>query len=204
MPSDKPDDTLGDKMKKFEAEDEKRIRAKLGLEPMAEAATAQANTAADIPHAAVKFDADKPAYHLLDRQFVHEMRGTAGDGRSLNDTLLQLRSWSEGEAAQLKFAFGGVAGAFNTATPWLTAELELARVLAFGAAKYDAHNWRKGFVWSRLYRAATGHIRAHQLGDIYDSETGLLHLSHALCCLMFLIVHERDGLGTDDREEMIR
>lgn len=219
-------------MLKFEAEDEARARARLNLPPMRfhygepsdmtfgekmdelnknidpqpglRTPPPTANTPDDIPNAAVKFDADKPAYHLLDREFVSAMSRRCGSGGNLNDALLELRSWAAGESNQLPFAFTRVAGAFNTIAPWLTAELEIARVLALGARKYAPHNWRKGFAWSRLYRAAVGHIRAHQRGDVYDPETGLLHLSHALCMLMFLVVHERDELGTDDRGEMIR
>ena len=35
---------------------------------------------------------------------------------------------------------------------------QTAAVLAFGAEKYAAHNWRKGFVWSRPLSAAMRHI----------------------------------------------
>jgi hypothetical protein len=38
------------------------------------------------------------------------------------------------------------------------AVLKVAEVMTFGARKYDAHNWRKGFVWSRILSAALRHI----------------------------------------------
>ena len=62
-----------------------------------------------------------------------------------------------------------------------------------------SHNWRKGFDWSRLYGAALRHLTAHMNGVNLDEESGLSHLSHAACCLMFLVEHEVRGLGSDDR-----
>lgn len=80
--------------------------------------------------------------------------------------------------------------------PALTA---IAEVLTFGAGKYDPHNWRKGFEWSRLYGAALRHLLAHMDGENTDPETGLSHLAHLGCCVVFLLEHERCKLGTDDR-----
>lgn len=75
----------------------------------------------------------------------------------------------------------------------------IAEVMTFGARKYDAHNWRKGFAWSRLIGAAIRHMFAWMSGEDKDPESGLSHLAHAGCCIMFLIEHEKQGLGTDDR-----
>jgi hypothetical protein len=36
-------------------------------------------------------------------------------------------------------------------------------------------------------------------GERLDPESGLPHLYHAACCLMFLARYEQDNLGTDDR-----
>lgn len=76
---------------------------------------------------------------------------------------------------------------------------EEARVMAFGAQKYDAHNWRKGMDFSRLMDAALRHIYAFADGEDKDPETGLSHLAHARCCLAFLIEYEGTKIGTDDR-----
>lgn len=76
----------------------------------------------------------------------------------------------------------------------------VAEVLAFGAAKYDKHNWRQtGFEWSRLLDAAYRHLGAFNDGEDRDPESGLSHLAHAACAVMFLVYHERQNLGTDDR-----
>lgn len=76
---------------------------------------------------------------------------------------------------------------------------DLAKVLTFGAQKYDAHNWRKGMSWSRLIGAALRHLTAFNNGEDNDPETGLPHTAHAMCCLMFLTEYARTQCGTDDR-----
>ncbi len=75
----------------------------------------------------------------------------------------------------------------------------LARVLGFGARKYAKYNWKKGMSWGRVYSAMQRHVTAWWGGEDKDAETGLSHLGHAFCCLMFLIVYEKRGIGTDDR-----
>lgn len=62
----------------------------------------------------------------------------------------------------------------------------LAQVLTFGAIKYDPHNWRGGISYSRLLAATLRHVLAIQRGEDIDPESGLLHVDHAQCCLMFL------------------
>ena len=78
---------------------------------------------------------------------------------------------------------------------------EVAKVLTFGANKYAEHNWRKGFKWSRVMAACFRHLYAWMRGEDKDPETGLSHLSHAACCLMFLIVFEKRNAGEDDRSK---
>ena len=75
----------------------------------------------------------------------------------------------------------------------------LAEVLRHGAEKYDKHNWAKGMDWSRMYGACLRHITAWANGEDKDPESGLSHVDHALCCLMFLTTYVKCGLGTDDR-----
>lgn len=82
--------------------------------------------------------------------------------------------------------------------PYSALELE-ARVLAFGAKKYDRNQWRKGMDWSQLLAAAMRHIGAFNAGEDIDTESGLSHLGHARCCLGFLIEYQKEGLGIDDR-----
>ena len=76
---------------------------------------------------------------------------------------------------------------------------QTAAVLAFGAEKYAEHNWRKGFVWSRPLSAAMRHITAFNAGEDKDPESGLSHLAHAACCIMFLLEFEKTNKELDDR-----
>lgn len=62
----------------------------------------------------------------------------------------------------------------------------LARVLEFGAKKYSRNNWRGGISYSRLIAACLRHIFAILRGEYIDSESGLPHVDHAACCIMFL------------------
>lgn len=77
--------------------------------------------------------------------------------------------------------------------------LAISQVLAAGAVKYDDNNWRGGFNWSRLIGAAYRHLLAFHNGEDKDPETGLSHLAHLGCCVMFLIEHQTRNLGKDDR-----
>lgn len=77
--------------------------------------------------------------------------------------------------------------------------LGVGQVLTFGARKYAAHNWRKGIKISRLLGAALRHIFAFLGGEDKDSETGLSHLYHASCCLMFASELHETHPELDDR-----
>ncbi len=79
---------------------------------------------------------------------------------------------------------------------WLTG---VARVLEFGARKYASHNWRGGIERSRLLSAALRHLLAYNEGQDLDPETGLNHLDHASCCLMFARELHETRPDLDDR-----
>lgn len=79
--------------------------------------------------------------------------------------------------------------------------LGMGRVLAFGAKKYAPGNWALGMDWSRPIDALERHWQAWKSGENKDPETGLSHLLHCACCLMFLIAYEARGVGRDDRLE---
>lgn len=66
------------------------------------------------------------------------------------------------------------------------ATIEVAKVLTFGAQKYDEQNWRKlENLQNRYTSGALRHIFAHMDGEKLDPESGISHLAHALCCLLF-------------------
>ena len=76
-------------------------------------------------------------------------------------------------------------------------EQEIVKVLTFGAKKYDDDNWRKvDNQQKRYYAAARRHMNAWRMGDVYDKESGLHHLAHAICCLIFLMTPELEDAKT--------
>lgn len=78
----------------------------------------------------------------------------------------------------------------------------IASILAFGAEKYAPRNWEKGINYSRVYRAAIGHLFKWFMRHPTDPETGKSHLWHAACCVMFLVVYElREMSQHDDRPQ---
>lgn len=81
---------------------------------------------------------------------------------------------------------------------------QTAAVLKFGAQKYAEHNWRKGFAWSRPLAAAMRHIMAFNDGEDKDPESGLSHLAHAACCIMFLLEFEKTHQHLDDRYKPVQ
>ena len=76
---------------------------------------------------------------------------------------------------------------------------EITLVLQHGAKKYSAHNWRKGFIWSRPFAAILRHLFAYWKGEDLDKDSGLHHLAHAGCELLFLLSFVKTQTGVDDR-----
>jgi len=76
---------------------------------------------------------------------------------------------------------------------------EIAKVMTFGANKYGKHNWRDGLSWCRVLAASLRHIFSFIGGEDKDQETGLSHIAHASCCLMFLLDYENSRREFDDR-----
>lgn len=79
--------------------------------------------------------------------------------------------------------------------------IEEAKVLAYGAEKYNARNWEAGFDWSRAYGALLRHLFAFWQGEDIDPESGLHHLAHARCELDFLFEFTRTHKEFDDRPQ---
>jgi hypothetical protein len=65
--------------------------------------------------------------------------------------------------------------------------LEVAEVVTYGAKKYDENNWQNVRPVSRYYGAALRHLWARARGETHDPESGLPHLAHAACCILFML-----------------
>lgn len=65
-------------------------------------------------------------------------------------------------------------------------EEAVAAVLTFGAKKYTPNNWQKCEDKGRYIAALGRHLNAMLKDDTFDEESGLPHMDHVLCNLMFL------------------
>jgi len=76
----------------------------------------------------------------------------------------------------------------------------IVKVLTMGAKKYQARNWELGIDYGRVFGALQRHLTAWWRNENNDSESGLSHLDHALCELMFLSAYEKRNMTQfDDR-----
>ena len=70
--------------------------------------------------------------------------------------------------------------------PWDQVE-DIVKVLTMGAKKYSDDNWQEvPDAKRRYFAAALRHLTAWKRGELTDPESGLPHLAHAACSLLFL------------------
>ena len=67
------------------------------------------------------------------------------------------------------------------------AQREVVTVLTFGAKKYGDNNWKITEPKSRYMAATFRHIEAYRGGETQDQESGIHHLAHAICSLVFML-----------------
>lgn len=75
----------------------------------------------------------------------------------------------------------------------------MVRVLEFGAKKYAAHNWKKGLKVTQTMESLYRHLFALQSGEDIDPESGLPHIGHIQCNVMFLAHMLLNRPDMDDR-----
>lgn len=70
---------------------------------------------------------------------------------------------------------------------------EINKVLEFGANKYAAWNFASngGMKYSRIINSCLRHIFAYMRGQDLDPESGLSHLAHAGCNILFLLYYSK-------------
>jgi len=71
---------------------------------------------------------------------------------------------------------------------------EIVKVISFGAKKYAPNNWRKVKDGrERYYAALLRHLTAWRKGEDLDPESGLPHLAHIGCNVIFLMNLKKRG-----------
>lgn len=84
----------------------------------------------------------------------------------------------------------------------LSALEDIALVLQTATKKYPENNWQKGMLWSRCIGSTMRHLFSWIRGIDTDPETGISHLAHAACNILFLIEYQKHNLGIDDRSTL--
>lgn len=101
-------------------------------------------------------------------------------------------AFSAGERTALgaEVAIGGKADAGKRPwhlVPW-NALGQIVEVLDYGAKKYAPGNWRNvPDAKARYFSATMRHLTAWMDGQQLDPESGLHHLAHAGCCVLFML-----------------
>jgi hypothetical protein len=75
----------------------------------------------------------------------------------------------------------------------------VAQLYAKGAEKYEAHNWRRGYEWSKSYDALQRHANAFWNGEDLDPEMQLPHMASVVFHALTLITFMQEQPGFDDR-----
>lgn len=75
----------------------------------------------------------------------------------------------------------------------------VAQLYGKGADKYAAHNWRKGYEWSKSYAALQRHATAFWEGEDLDPEMQLPHMASVVFHALTLITFMQEQPGFDDR-----
>lgn len=77
---------------------------------------------------------------------------------------------------------------------------EVAVGMAEGALKYGRHNYRRAGIRESVYFDATlRHLVAYMEGEDIDAESGMSHLTKAMCSLMVWRDAKSRDVATDDR-----
>jgi hypothetical protein len=80
--------------------------------------------------------------------------------------------------------------------PFMT---DVMDVFSYGARRRGRDQWREGIRFGRLFSAVCRHLFAWWRGEERELESGLSHLAHACCSLIFLGEMVRIRPDLDDR-----
>ena len=117
--------------------------------------------------------------------------------------LLGLKPYDPGAAGEVRTtsSTGGMKGVKPERYSLIPVEALdiMARLYGFGAEKYEAHNWRNGYEWSKSFDSLFRHATSALKGEDIDPETGLPHLAGAAFHCFTLMVFMSEHPEFDDR-----
>ena len=77
---------------------------------------------------------------------------------------------------------------------------QVVDVLTFGASKYSIDGWKTvPNARSRYFAATMRHLAAWWEGEKLDKESGIHHLAHAACCIIFLMWNDDKEKSNEER-----
>lgn len=145
--------------------------------------------AADVAKVAAKFETTRPVVYKL-RKELSAAHAAAMEGDA---TIEEVMTWTAQPGdGSLVLGRKFDAGKLDYSLVPFEAMDEVVKVLMYGAQKYERENWRHVPEARQRYSAAAlRHMTAHIRGETTDQETGLSHLAHAGCCVLFLLALEQ-------------
>lgn len=114
-----------------------------------------------------------------------------------HDTLVKLAEYEKRDKYETGVKFDN--GKPSISLAYSGAINGMLEALAYGAKKYEKHNYRKGYEWTRALDAAVRHILAELECEGKDEESGLEHWKHAIACLNMYAWFKEQNAGVDDR-----
>lgn len=85
---------------------------------------------------------------------------------------------------------------YNLIPPIMTRAL--ATVLTYGAKKYKPNNWKRVDEVDRYWDALYRHLEARRDGEMFDKESKLPHLWHAITNIGFILFLDSENKGDSD------
>lgn len=79
---------------------------------------------------------------------------------------------------------------------------EVVKVFTMGAKKYTDRNWELGMPWMTIVASLKRHMAAWELGELKDTESGLLHTAHLAWNALALLTYELRCIGEDNRPKL--